>query len=82
MPPALILGPRLPEGGAAEIVQLGDGFRAYTAEPGRLAQEIAMHAAARGIGIVSLNTMAPSLEDVFLHITGGTPRGAEPPHAA
>ena len=58
-----------------EIVPLADGFRICTAEPGRVAQELATRATARGIRIAGLNTLAPSLEEVFLHITarGGTP---------
>jgi ABC-2 type transport system ATP-binding protein len=53
----------------AEIMTLVDGFRIYTAEPGRLAQELATRATTRGIQIASLNTLTPSLEEVFLHIT-------------
>ena len=53
----------------AEIVPLADGFRIYTAEPGRVAQELATRATTRGIEIASLNTLTPSLEEVFLHIT-------------
>lgn len=59
----------LPASSVAEIVRLADGFRVYAAEPGRIAQEIAIRSAAKGIGIVALNTLAPSLEDVFLQIT-------------
>ena len=59
----------------SEIVPLVDGFRIYTTEPGRVAQELATRATTRGIRIASLNTLAPSLEEVFLHITAraGTP---------
>jgi ABC-2 type transport system ATP-binding protein len=53
----------------AEIVALADGFRIYTAEPGRLGQTLATRATTRGIEIASLNTLTPSLEEVFLHIT-------------
>jgi ABC-2 type transport system ATP-binding protein len=53
----------------SEIVPLADGFRIYTTEPGRIAQELATRATTRGILIASLNTLAPSLEEVFLHIT-------------
>lgn len=72
----------LAEADVAEVLPLADGFRVYTADPGRLAQEIAARSAARGIGIVALNTLAPSLEDVFLHITGGEQCQTESPHAA
>jgi ABC-2 type transport system ATP-binding protein len=53
----------------AEIVPLADGFRIYTTEPGRIAQELATRATTRGVEITSLNTLTPSLEEVFLHIT-------------
>jgi len=72
----------LPPAEAASAVTLGDGFRVYSAEPGRLVQEIAARSAAKGIGIVSLNTLAPSLEDVFLHITGTKAREPEARDAA
>jgi ABC-2 type transport system ATP-binding protein len=65
--PADVLEPGLAE---PELVLLADGFRVYTADPGRLAQEIATRATARGIRIASLATLSPSLEEVFLHITG------------
>jgi ABC-2 type transport system ATP-binding protein len=80
--PDVAPGDVLPAAEAANTVSLGDGFRVYTAEPGRLAQEIAARSAARGIGIVFLNTLAPSLEDVFLHITGTQARDPEPRHGA
>ena len=53
----------------AEIVPLVDGFRIYTSDPGLLAQELATRATAKGIRIAALNTLAPTLEDVFLRIT-------------
>jgi hypothetical protein len=53
----------------AEIVPLVDGFRIYTAEPGRVAQELATRTTDRGVEIASLNTLTPTLEEVFLHIT-------------
>jgi ABC-2 type transport system ATP-binding protein len=54
---------------AFEVTPLSDGFRAYTPRPGPLAQEIAVLASARGLQLASLTTQAPSLEEVFLHIT-------------
>ena len=68
---------------AFEIVPLADGFRVYTPQPGPLAQTIANRASARGLRIVGLNTLAPSLEDVFLHITThGVGTSKEVRHAA
>ena len=64
----------------AEIVPLADGFRIYAVDPGRLAQDLAVRARERGIRITGLNTLVPSLEEVFLHITtraeGTTPQRA------
>ena len=58
-----------PELAHAEVMLLPNGFRAYTAQPGALAQAIAVRAAALGLRIESLSTLAPTLEDVFLSIT-------------
>jgi len=55
-----------------EVTPLADGFRVYTTAPGPLAQEIARRAAAQGLRIESLNTLSPTLEEVFLSITGDT----------
>ncbi len=67
--PGVTPGDVLPDAAAAEVVPLVDGFRVFAAEPGRLAQEIAIRSAAKGIRIAALNTFAPTLEDVFLQIT-------------
>jgi ABC-2 type transport system ATP-binding protein len=53
----------------ADYERLTEGFRVYGAEPGRLAQAIANRATAKGLRIESIATLAPSLEDVFLHLT-------------
>jgi len=52
-----------------EVTLLPNGFRAYTPQPGALAQEIAVHGAAMGLCIESMATLVPTLEDVFLSIT-------------
>jgi ABC-2 type transport system ATP-binding protein len=67
--PGVVPADVLPASLVADVVPLADGFRVYTAEPGGIAQEIAIRSAAKGISIVALNTIAPSLEDVFLQIT-------------
>jgi ABC-2 type transport system ATP-binding protein len=72
----------LPEDATIEVTPMADGFRAYAADPGALAQEIAMRSAARGIAILALNTLAPSLEEVFLHITSQKTPQPETTHAA
>lgn len=53
-----------------EVEPLPAGWRAFSAEPGMLAQRIAVRCAALGLELESLNTVEPSLEDVFVSITG------------
>ena len=48
----------------------GDKWRLYTADPAALLPQIVDYARCQQLRIVSLNTLAPSLEDVFLAITG------------
>lgn len=62
--PAILLGD-----GGGEIVALADGFRIYTPAPGETAQRIATRASAQGVRIEAIATLAPSLEDVFVHLT-------------
>jgi ABC-2 type transport system ATP-binding protein len=54
-----------------EVQRLPDGWRVFDPEPGALAQAIAARATALGLCIESINTLAPTLEEVFLSITGG-----------
>lgn len=53
-----------------EVVPVAGGWRVYTAEPGPLAQHIAVRSAALGLQLESINTLEPTLEEVFLAITG------------
>lgn len=52
-------------------VMIANGFRAFGPDPGRMAQEIAAQATARSLHIESINTLVPTLEEVFVSITGG-----------
>jgi ABC-2 type transport system ATP-binding protein len=54
----------------------GTGVRIFTRTPGRTAQEIGVWATRHGLRIESIATRAPSLEEVFLAVTG--PRVAAP----
>ncbi len=58
----------LPE--VSTVVKIGDKWRLYTEDPSALLPQIMSFADAHGLRVVSLNTLAPSLEDVFLQITG------------
>lgn len=54
-----------------EVIMSANGFQVFSPEPGRIAQEIATQASALHLAVESLNTRAPSLEEVFLSITAG-----------
>jgi len=56
--------------GVTEAVKQGDKMRLYTAEPSALLEEVMIYAQARGLRITSLSTLGPSLEDVFVAVTG------------
>jgi ABC-2 type transport system ATP-binding protein len=53
-----------------EVETLVDGWRVFSPEPGPLAQHIAARSAELGLRLESLNTLAPTLEEVFISITG------------
>lgn len=57
--------------GVTTQVKVADKTRLYTESPATLLPQIVRYAEAHHLGIVSLNTLGPSLEDVFLEITGG-----------
>lgn len=54
-----------------EVVASNNGFRIFTPRPGKVAQQIALIASKKNVEIDTIRTLAPSLEDVFLEITGG-----------
>ena len=54
----------------------GTGVRIFTRAPGRIAQEIGVWATRQGLRIESIATRTPSLEEVFLAVTGPRARGA------
>jgi ABC-2 type transport system ATP-binding protein len=56
--------------GVTVQVKVGDKIRLYTEDPSMLLPQIVHYAEVNEMRIVSLNTLGPSLEDVFLEITG------------
>jgi ABC-2 type transport system ATP-binding protein len=56
--------------GVTHVESAGDKFDIYTGAPGELCRHVVDFARERGLEIVSLNTLGPSLEDVFLRLTG------------
>jgi len=55
-----------------DVLAMPNGFRAFTRQPGPLAQRIVLNAAAQGLTIESISTLEPTLEDVFMTITAAT----------
>lgn len=53
-----------------EVQPLAGGWRVFSPEPGPLAQHIAARSTELGLRLESLNTQAPTLEEVFVSITG------------
>ena len=62
-----------------ETIAGGTGVRVYTRTPGAAVQEIAIWATGRGLHIESISTRGPSLEDVFLSLTGSGSAPSERP---
>lgn len=56
--------------GVTTSVKMGDKWRLYTDDPSALLPQIMDYASSRELRVVSLSTLGPSLEDVFLEITG------------
>ena len=55
--------------GVNTVKKLGDKYRLYTANPGELVVTLTNYSCSNGLKIISLNTLAPSLEDVFMALT-------------
>jgi ABC-2 type transport system ATP-binding protein len=56
--------------GVTTSVKMGDKWRLYTENPSALLPRVMDYARSHGLRVVSLSTLGPSLEDVFLEITG------------
>jgi len=56
--------------GVNQAVKMGDKWRLYTEAPSALLPEVVDYAREHDLEVVSLSTLGPSLEDVFLEITG------------
>ncbi len=52
------------------MVKVGDKWRLYTDDPSILLPHMMRYAEDHHLRVISLNTLAPTLEDVFLEITG------------
>ena len=56
--------------GVTTPVKMGDKWRLYTEDPSALLPRVIDYARSHRLRVVSLSTLGPSLEDVFLEITG------------
>ena len=56
--------------GMTAPVKMGDKWRLYTEDPSALLLQVMDYAQANGLKVISLSTLGPSLEDVFLELTG------------
>jgi ABC-2 type transport system ATP-binding protein len=56
--------------GVTKPVKMGDKWRLYTEDPSALLPRVVDYARSHDMRVVSLSTLGPSLEDVFLQITG------------
>jgi len=61
--------------GANRVVKRGDKYRIYTDDPSTVIGEIWRLSRERNLRIMAINTLGPSLEDVFVALTGEKPRG-------
>jgi ABC-2 type transport system ATP-binding protein len=56
--------------GVKEVEKVGDKYRIYTDNPSELVITLVNYSSAAGLKIVTLNMLAPSLEDAFIALTG------------
>jgi ABC-2 type transport system ATP-binding protein len=62
--------------GVTEVSKQGDKYRLYTEDSSSVLSAIWQYASVNNLKILTVNTMGPSLEDVFVKLTGITPVGA------
>ncbi|MDI7274924.1 MAG: DUF4162 domain-containing protein, partial [Anaerolineae bacterium] len=59
--------------GVSSVTKHGDKLRLYTPDPSKVLPAVTAYAEQHRLRLVSLATMGPSLEDVFLQLTGQRP---------
>ena len=53
-----------------DAVKEGDKFRLYTEDPATVIESVMEYARTQGLRVISISTLGPSLEDVFIKLTG------------
>jgi ABC-2 type transport system ATP-binding protein len=56
--------------GVTSLQKLGDKYRLYTSDPSEVLDEIFTYSKRMNLVPISINTLGPTLEDVFLRLTG------------
>ncbi len=56
--------------GVGEVRKEGDKFRLFTEDPAGVIEGLMAYAQGKGMRVLSVNTYGPSLEDVFIRLTG------------
>ncbi len=60
-----------------EIIKAGDKFRLFTDDPSSVLASVWNYAQNNNLKLVTINTLGPSLEDVFVSLTGSRPATEE-----
>jgi ABC-2 type transport system ATP-binding protein len=53
-----------------DAIKEGDKFRLYTEDPATVIESVMEYAHTRNLRVISISTLGPSLEDVFIRLTG------------
>ncbi len=53
-----------------EVQKAGDKFKLYIEDPSEVIDALVAYAHTHNLKILSITTLGPSLEDVFIHLTG------------
>ena len=64
--------------GVQRVSRGPEGYRLYSEQPGRAAMSVMRFAEQKGLALAEIATCKPTLEDVFLHLTGEQGKGVQP----
>jgi ABC-2 type transport system ATP-binding protein len=56
--------------GADDVRKAGDKFKIYTGDPSEVIDAVMTYARSHDLKVISITTLGPSLEDVFIKLTG------------
>jgi len=65
-----------------EVVKEGDKFRLFTDDPSSVLASVWNYSQKNNLKLITVNTLGPSLEDVFVNLTGIRPTTEEPKRSA